>query len=413
MQLQPGKAARSRTATLLFGGFALALVILILAYPDDAFQASLGGLRLWWTVLVPGLLPYLVVIELFAGFGLVRAFGALVEPPLRALFRIPPGGGTAVVAGFLGGFPQGALAAGRLCAGRKPPRQETDQLFFLSHLCSPALLVTVVGAGFLQNVRAGVLLAFVHYLSAGAAAWLGRLTPASRPAASGSPKASGSREEPAEPFFTALQTARKEDGRTFGQLLGDAVTASLQTLFTLSGFIILFSVLTRMISLQLPDEGIRSWFLLIPAILEPHLGAYAAASRLEPSALQLAVMGAALAWGGISQHLQLKAVAGDAPPGYARFLAGRLLHALLAFGLTLAAAAPLAEWLFSAQGASLGSLPLPASPAAAEPVTALQALFSGGWTFLMRSLKLSLAAAGLLLGAAALCGRLGKRVPRH
>lgn len=407
MQRQPINLTRSRAATALLAGLALTLVVLILAYPDDAFQASLGALRLWWTVLVPALLPYLAVVELFAGFGLVRAFGALAEPLLRTLFRLPPGGGRAVVAGLLGGFPHGAAAARRL-VGDTPIRQSRDRLFQLSQLCSPALLITVVGAGFLHSVRAGVFLAAVHYLSAGAAAWLSRLVQTDdAPPAEISP----AREKPAETFLAALQAGRREDGRSFGQLLGDAVMASIQALFSLSGFLILFSVLARMISLQLPEGGVGRWFLLIPGLLEPHLGAYAAATRMEPSTLQLGIIAAALAWGGFSQMLQLKAVAGSSSPGYRTMVTGRLLHALLAFALTFAVA-PLAGGLLLSPGAP-GFTPTLADSAASGPVTALGALFAGGWATLCQSLRLSLAAAALPLGIVAFCCLFRKKAAKR
>ncbi|WP_058303873.1 hypothetical protein [Gorillibacterium timonense] len=400
---QPNSAARSRTATALLGVSALILIVLILAYPDEAFQASFGGLRLWWTVLVPGLLPYLVVMELFTGFGLTRAFGALVEPALYRLFRIPRGGGAPVIAGLLGGFPQGIQTARRVLDVTPLDRYAAFRMLAASHLCNPALLVTVVGAGFLQNVRAGVLLALIHYLSAGVAGWLGRFFLPE----SSVPSRNTGKDEPSKTFYVELREARQEDGRSFGQLLGDAVTSTIQALFTLCGFIILFSVLIRMIALQLPDDGIGRWFLLLPALLEPHLGAYAAAVRLEPSLLQLAVIAAALAWGGISQHVQVKALSGAASPRYGAYAAARLLQSLLAFGLTFALAVPLASWL----GGSTETMAVLPAFSQTESFSPRLPSFAG-WPHALDSLRLSLAAAGLLLGITALCFRPIHRMKR-
>jgi len=44
----------------------------------------------------------------------------------------------------------------------------------------------------------------------------------------------------------ALYRARVEDGRPFGRLLGDAIRQSVNTLLTVGGFIILFSVMIEM-----------------------------------------------------------------------------------------------------------------------------------------------------------------------
>lgn len=54
--------------------------------------------------------------------------------------------------------------------------------------------------------------------------------------------------------FLALHTARLAEKRPLGKILGDAVTSSVQTLLMVGGFIILFSVFNRLLSVvQLTD----------------------------------------------------------------------------------------------------------------------------------------------------------------
>ncbi|MEO3945163.1 sporulation protein [Gorillibacterium sp. CAU 1737] len=398
---RPSRFAGSRLATALLGASSLLLVILILTYPDHALQASLGGLRLWWTVLLPGLLPYLVFVEIIAGMGLIRALGALVEPALRRWFRLPSGGGPAVVAGFLGGFPYGAQAVRKHLQGAEgtaivPP---SARLLAMSHMANPALIVTVVGAGMLQQARMGFFLALIHYVSLFLTAWItGVVTRRSRQEDE-PPLAATAR------FHGALQQARQEDSRRFGQLLGDAVTSSIQTLFVLSGVLILFSVVARLGSLLLSTGSGGSLFLALPALLEPHLGSYAAAVRLEPSLLQLAIIGAALAWGGISQHLQLKAVAGLSSPWYSTFLSHRLLQVLLAAALTVLLGKPLSAWLGAGEALSF----LPAFAAEGAPNIAVSQMSL--WGHAISSLRLSLAVAGTGIGLLCLLALLTRRNP--
>ena len=47
--------------------------------------------------------------------------------------------------------------------------------------------------------------------------------------------------------FSALHQTRLKDKRPIGKLLGDAVNSSIQTLLMIGGFIILFSVMNKLL----------------------------------------------------------------------------------------------------------------------------------------------------------------------
>src|SRR5262249_29481927 len=50
--------------------------------------------------------------------------------------------------------------------------------------------------------------------------------------------------------LSAMQEARLRDGRTFGKLLGDAVTSSIQTLMMIAGYMMIFSVMLNALTLS-------------------------------------------------------------------------------------------------------------------------------------------------------------------
>ena len=151
-----------------------------------------------------------------------------------------------------------------------------------------------------------------------------------------------------------------EDGRAFGKLLGDAVTKSNELLLGLAGFMILFSVLSRLSVVLLPASLTELFSVLLPGLMEPHLGSQAAA-RLLPdstSVSALAWIGAALAWSGLSLHAQVKGLMHRTSLRYSVFLVGRLFHTAAAFILTWLLASPLSRWLEPVQ-ASFIRLPGP------------------------------------------------------
>jgi len=389
--------------TLLLGSLAAALVASIIAFPDKALQASLEGITIWWNIVFPALLPFMILTELLLGFGVVHALGTLLEPLARLLLRLPGTGGLALAAGALGGFPSGALFTAKLRGRKLLTRGEGERLLALSHLASPVLIVTVIGTGFLHSPRLGLLLAGVHY---GGALLLGFVLPRQKKPSSSAPApgqpesaagagdsggaAAGAAAEPARthagpgsaagravradapapgrgeaapvkrreagsgasraPLWRqaagSLARARSEDGRAFGQLLGEAVTASVQSLMVIGGYIMIFSVIIHM--LTMPDMlqaaggllglpvGPDLLHHLASGLFELHLGAHAAAGEQAlPQSIKLALIAAFLGFGGLSSHAQALSAAYGAGLRYLPFLMARLLHACFSYLLVL------------------------------------------------------------------------------
>ncbi|MFE4569221.1 sporulation protein [Paenibacillus chitinolyticus] len=355
--------------TLLLGSLAAALVASIIAFPDKALQASLEGITIWWNIVFPALLPFMILTELLLGFGVVHALGTLLEPLARLLLRLPGTGGLALAAGALGGFPSGALFTAKLRGRKLLTRGEGERLLALSHLASPVLIVTVIGTGFLHSPRLGLLLAGVHY---GGALLLGFVLPRQKKPAGERARGHAVRADAPAPgrggaatpvkrrgagsgasgaplwrqAAGSLARARSEDGRAFGQLLGEAVTASVQSLMVIGGYIMIFSVIIHM--LTMPDMlqaaggllglpvGPDLLHHLASGLFELHLGAHAAAGEQAlPQSIKLALIAAFLGFGGLSSHAQALSAAYGAGLRYLPFLMARLLHASFSYLLVL------------------------------------------------------------------------------
>jgi sporulation integral membrane protein YlbJ len=348
--------------TLLLGSLAAFLVIAIILFPDQAFAASLRGLTIWWKIVFPALLPFLILSEMLIGFGVVQALGTLLEPLMQVLFRIPGVGGWALAMGSTVGFPSGAKVTAALRKQGLLSRVEAERLLALSHVSSPVFIVTIVGVGFLQNAELGMVLAAVHFAAAAAVGVVLRFR-SGKMALREEESAINPERAPFGPFpapddkrrpllqraVAAMQEAFLRDGRAFGKLLGDAVTVSVQTLMIIGGYMIIFSVIVQIIDISKAVSLLQSAVTLlsgeqdvgqtlrsaISGILEIHLGSYAFGQSSElPAVSQMAAIGAILGWGGLSSHAQVKSITQDARLRYLPFLMARLLHALFSFVLT-------------------------------------------------------------------------------
>ncbi|WP_127604608.1 nucleoside recognition domain-containing protein [Paenibacillus validus] len=372
--------------TLLLGASALALVISIILFPDLAFQSSLQGLQLWWKLVFPALLPFLILTEMLRGLGALHALGVLLEPLFRILFRVPGIGGFVMAIAFTAGMPAGAAAIGGMRKDGQLTRDEGERLLAVSHLLSPVILISVVGVGFLHSAPAGLALAVIHYGSALLMALAHRLR---------AERASEARSvydtQPGERgflsrFWHTLEDARSRDGRTFGKLLGDAVSSGVQQLFVIGGYMMMFSVLLQAIPLTGMIDGLTSIVVavvsdigqgeaaslltaLMTGIIEPHLGAYAMTQQVGPpgsaSSLGYAALSALLAWGGLSTHAQVRSFTAATDLRFVRFLSARLQHGGIAFVLTLVAWRPLLQYF--QEGAAVSTW---------APIAA----WNGGWS---------------------------------
>lgn len=329
----------SRSFTILLGALAIILVMFIVIYPDQIFKSSLHGLTIWWTFVFPGLLPFLILSEIMIGLGLVHALGTLLEPVMKLVFRLPGASGWALAMGLTAGFPAGADVTGQLRREGVLNASEAQRLLAVSHLCSPVIMIAVVGVGFLQSPEAGFMIAVVHYLSALAMGitlrWTDSSGRTSVPSGS-STETAGRNHGWLRRTAESLRSAHRKDGRTFGKLLGDSVTSAAQKLLGIGGYIILFSVLHRILVLALgPIVSAEPVNTLLSAFLEPHLGMYGMSRLSFPLLMTVAVIGAILGWSGLSLHAQARSLAGNNGIRYSRFILARLLHGAYAFILTV------------------------------------------------------------------------------
>lgn len=148
----------------------------------------------------------------------------------------------------------------------------------------------------------------------------------------------------------ALVKARQEDGRPFGQMMGDAVNDSVKTLLMICGFIMLFSTIVKIVEvvglyslLAAPLSAIYTQLGIsanlvkatINGLFEIDLGSVEAARASAGLLQRTAIAGAIIAWSGLSVHGQVASVLTGTDIRMRPYVLARLLHAVLAYGATL------------------------------------------------------------------------------
>jgi sporulation integral membrane protein YlbJ len=344
--------------TVLLSTGALLLVVAVVVSPKDAFDASIQGLDIWWKIIFPAMLPFLMLSQMLTAFGFTHALGVLLGPLMQRWFRLPGKAGLAIAVGMCGGFPAGADTASRLAQDQQITAKQAGIVAAAAHFANPLMIILVIGAAFLHQPAAGYFLLIVHWVSGWIATMIGvRLLPvkskstritisstdlesnkvASDPKklTSASHTASLKKRSLWSQMMLAARDAQERDGRGFGKLLGDTVSQAVQTLMMTGGYMIVFAVFVRLLTLYItPDTSVTFW----PSLLELHLGTYHLSQSPLTPVLLISLLAAVLGWGGLCSLLQVSAVlkaAGLATTSMLYFAGVRLLHALVSFSISL------------------------------------------------------------------------------
>lgn len=330
----------SITKTLLLALTSILLAAALMLFPKESLEASIRGMQLWWDVVFPSLLPFFIVSELLIGFGVVTFIGSIFEPLMRPFFRVPGVGGFVWAMGLASGNPAGAKITARLRQEKIISKIEAERLVSFTNSANPLFIFGAIAVGFFHDAELGVLLALAHYLGNIAVGLLMRFYGRNEEVTN---KKTGNQTH--STFIQSLSLMHKDrlkDGRPLGKLLGDAVHSSIRTLLMIGGFIILFSVINKILSLvgftallspffsiilsffQLPND---LSIPLISGLFEVTLGAQLVSGSETAHLLeQVIVTSFLLAFGGFSIQAQVASLIAETDIRFKPFIISRLFH---------------------------------------------------------------------------------------
>ncbi|MGA8941938.1 MAG: sporulation integral membrane protein YlbJ [Thermoactinomyces sp.] len=340
---------RSQIKTIFLASVTFFIAVTLVLYPEQAVKSSLKGLHIWWDVVFPALLPFFITAEMMMGFGVVHFLGVLLEPLMRPLFRVPGAGAFVMSVGLISGNPMGAKLTARLREQKLISREEGERLICFTSTAGPLFIFGAVAVGFFENKSVGLLLATAHYISTIIVGLVMRFYESQAPP---TPPPARKKGFILSRAISAMHRARLQDGRTLGQLVGQSVTSAIQTLLLIGGFVMMFSVLTHLISyvgvtgpfirgishllacFSFPAELSES---ILVGLFEMTIGSQVA-SATDPSIpllFKLAIVSMIIGWNGLSVHAQVASMISRTDIRYYPYFAAKILHGVLAALITV------------------------------------------------------------------------------
>lgn len=330
----PGKLsarAKRRVKKLLAVLTAVIFALLLVIVPGPALDGARKGLALCGNTVIPSLFPFLVVSSFIIGAGFAKNCGKLFEPLMKKLFRLPGSAAAPLILGAIGGYPVGASAVSQLCTKGELSKKDSQRLLCFAINSSPAFIIGAVGAGFLQNPLAGILLYIAHLLTS---LTIGILM---RPRKRKKENIPFRRERAGANVDKA--TATNENVGLSSAFVG-SVTASAKSIIIICAFVVLFSAVNSLLSgtgaidalsgflssfLPSPDGDSIFFSRILTGILEVTNGCAAAAGAGGLSAVLLSA--AILGFSGISVMFQVISLVREAGISTKSFILTRFLHA--------------------------------------------------------------------------------------
>jgi len=297
----------------------LMLLIMLIATSAQAKESCISALHLCGSTIVPSLFPFFVLSGFLAKLGLPQILGSVTAPLASRLYGISPAGASALIMGFVGGYPAGAAYIAQMEKEGMIDSDEGERLIGFCNNSGPAFIVGVMGSTVFGSVRIGLELYAVHIFSALLTGLLFRQKPR---------------------HWNKLP--HRLDETNTAEALVYCVKQAVSSIINVCGFVLCFYMLIAL----LDSFGLVSLCCrLLSALcgLEPELiraalsgalelGSGAAAMQgIKATPISLALAAAMLSFGGLSVHFQTKAVLAESKIKGTLHLTGRLSSAVIAF----------------------------------------------------------------------------------
>lgn len=138
--------------------FVLIAATALLIWPMAAAEGAQQGIGYCANILIPSLFPFMVLSTYLVKSGMSHSIGKALGPVTRVLFHLPGCTGATIFMSMIGGFPVGARGIAALHEQGEISDSEAGRMLCFCVNAGPAFVISVVGAGLMRSITAGVIL---------------------------------------------------------------------------------------------------------------------------------------------------------------------------------------------------------------------------------------------------------------
>ena len=271
--------------------FIIFFFIIMLLFPEIIFDGASAGLILWFNIVLPTLLPFLILSSVLVNSSAIHLLVKCTSPVFSRLFRVSDYGSFAVLCGFLCGYPMGGKITSDLLNSEKITLTEAKYLLSFCNNTSPMFIISYVMH---QSLNASHLILpalSILFLSPIICSFIFRIFyPISYKAKYNKPSVSSS---------CSYQDASPN-------LLDECIMKSFETITKIGGYIILFSICVHLLS-ALPFTHSLLKLIILP-FLEITNGVFTLSQSLISFQDKFIIILALISFGGWCSIAQTKCI---------------------------------------------------------------------------------------------------------
>lgn len=289
--------------------FSVLTLIMLLLFPSYSFEGAKNGLLLWFNIVLPTLLPFMLCSSLIIAWGGVKYLTKPLRPFLSCL-HLSESGSYTFISGLLCGYPMGAKTAADFVKSEKISLSEGKRLLVMSACPSPMFL-----AGYVKQCMPAEIpmlpIFIAMYLPVLVIAIISRLYYQ-------------------RPLPNKVVTKISDESLAVSKItetllpFDEVLMNALEIMVKIGGYIMIFSILAVYIG-HLAPAGLPSKPLIL-GLVEMTTGIQAISVSMNGIPKAAAILASA-AFGGLSGVFQTKTVIKNAGLSIRHYIAWKLFHA--------------------------------------------------------------------------------------
>lgn len=305
----------------------ISLILYLLCFPSRALAASANGINLWFHSVLPTLLPFMILSGLLVRSGAIGALTRWIPSFLCGLFGLSPQGIYVLFLGLFCGYPMGAKLTADLYLEGQISQNEAAYLLTFSNNPGPMFI-----SGYLMHQTLGLhhrcaLAFFCMYLSTLLCSLVFR-TVYHRWHTAGMTVTSRCKASAKNIRWTSHGNKKEVSSIPLPELVDTSIMNGFESVTKLGGYILLFSLISAMLEIVIPDGAFG---YLLRSITEITTGSAVIAKLSWPLPLKSTMILGAASFGGVSCIFQTSSMIQDTNLSLSMYCAAKILNGFLTF----------------------------------------------------------------------------------
>lgn len=295
----------------------LLLLFILVFYPKECAEGIKEGLNNSGKLIIPSLFPYMLLSSFILRTRALKPIERVISPLTMKIFDLPRECTSAIIMSFIGGFPVGAKCVSILYKQKTITSEQAQRMMYFCICSGPSFLITGIGTIMLHNYTAGMILYISQLISGmiiGISVGLYSRIKRNKKCSVTENKNTASPQGISDSFISAAED-------------------SAVSIIIMTALICFFSMLISVYKNTAVDQifgTIRELRTVIPIFTEVTNGIIS----VKDTGLSLWWYSAAVGFGGMCVHFQIKLLLKEVPFSFIRYLIFRFINCFLSVIIT-------------------------------------------------------------------------------